>query len=100
MNIEKKIIKPIVTEKGLSIEQENRYVFKVSMEATKGSIVKDLKDAFGVDVLEVNTMVMPGKKKRILKTYRFKQTQKWKKAVVKIKDGQKIDLFPKESKEK
>lgn len=82
----------------MSLTSDNRYVFQVALEATKGAIEAELKRVFGVDALEVSTMIMPGKKKRILKTYRFKTTPKWKKAIVKLKEGQKIDIFPKETK--
>jgi large subunit ribosomal protein L23 len=98
MNLDKKLVRPIITEKSISLADENRYVFQVAMQATKGAVEAEIRRVFGVDVLEVHTMILPGKKKRILKTYRFKTTPKWKKAIVKLKEGQKIDLFPKETK--
>ncbi|NMB69960.1 50S ribosomal protein L23 [candidate division WWE3 bacterium] len=96
--MDKKLVRPIVTEKSMGLTNANMYVFQVAMGATKGAVEAELKRVFGVDVLEIKTMIMPGKKKRILKTYRFKTTPKWKKAIVKLKEGQKIDLFPKEGK--
>ena len=98
MNLNKKLVRPIITEKSMGQSAANRYVFQVAISATKGAIEAELKRVFGVDALEVRTMIMPGKKKRILKTYRFKTTPKWKKAIVKLKEGQKLDLFPKEGK--
>lgn len=97
MNLEKKTVRPIITEKTLSLTAANKYVFHVSMEATKGSVEKELKALFNVDAVDVQIMIVPGKKKRILKTYRFKTNPKWKKAIVKLKEGQKIDIFPKEN---
>ena len=98
MILEKKLIQPLITEKGMKLEAENKYVFEVAMDATKGAIAKELKDSFGVDVINVNTSILPGKKRRILKTPRFKKTSKRKKAVVELKKGQKLDIFPKETK--
>ncbi|MBU1132780.1 50S ribosomal protein L23, partial [Patescibacteria group bacterium] len=47
--------------------------------------------------VDVKTLIIPGKKKRITKTKGFTKTSKWKKAIVKLKKDQKIDLFPKET---
>lgn len=96
MQLSNIITKPIITERSFELASGNRYLFKVSMSASKGSIAAEVKKLFGVDVLEVNTTIMPGKPKRIVGTRRFTKTSKWKKAVVHIKEGQKIDLFPKE----
>ena len=86
MRISKIIIKPIV----------NKYVFKVDLKASKKDIANEVKKLFNVDAVDVKTSVMPGKKKRITKTKNFIKTSKWKKAVVKLKKDQKIDLFPKD----
>ena len=97
MRISKIIIKPIVTEKTTFLTaSENRYVFAVDVKASKGDIKKELKKLFDVDVVDIKTMIMPGKKKRVMKTRNFTKTSKWKKAIVKLKKDQKIDLFPKE----
>jgi large subunit ribosomal protein L23 len=83
----------IETEKTESLKgSQNIYIFKVSKSATKNSIKKSLKDFFNVDALEVRTMVAPGKKRRLTKTYKFIKTKSWKKAMVKLKEGQKVEL--------
>lgn len=83
----------IETEKTESLKgSQNIYVFKVKKDATKNAIKKSLKDFFNVDALEVKTMVTPGKKRRQTKTYRFIKTQNWKKAMVKLQEGQKVEL--------
>lgn len=83
----------IETEKTESLKgSQNIYIFKVSKSATKNSIKKSLKDFFNVDATEVRTMVMPGKKRRLTKTYKFIKTKNWKKAMVKLKEGQKVEL--------
>jgi large subunit ribosomal protein L23 len=96
MKLSNTILKPIVSEKSVSNVSDNKYTFKVNFKATKGSIAKDLKNIYDVDVLQVRTTIVPGKQKRILGTRKYSKTPKWKKAVVKLKKGQKIDLFPKE----
>ena len=96
MYLNKIIHKPILTEKNIALSKTGKYVFSVAYDASKGAISNEVKKAFGVDVLEVRTMIMPGKKRRIPQTPRFTKTDKWKKAIVKIKGGQHIDLYPKE----
>lgn len=97
MRISKIITKPIITEKTtLLTVSENKYVFRVDIKASKGDIKKELKKLFDVDALDVKTMVMPGKRKRITGTRNFTKTSRWKKAIVRLKEGQKISLFPKE----
>lgn len=91
MRVSKIIQKPIVTEKSLaSIESLNMHHFKVHLKATKRSIANAIEDMFGVDVINVKTLTMPGKKRRIGRTRKFTKTSKWKKAIVTIKEGQKI----------
>lgn len=93
MNLTNVIYNLIETEKTESLKgSQNIYIFKVSKSATKNSIKKSLKDFFNVDATEVRTMVMPGKKRRLTKTYKFIKTKNWKKAMVKLKEGQKVEL--------
>jgi len=99
MQLNNILLKPIITEKGVSLTTEqNRYVFKVGIQATKGQIADEVAKSFKVDVINVKTIVMPGKKRRIPRTSKFRKTKGWKKAIVKIKDGQKIEVVAKESK--
>ncbi|OGC38351.1 50S ribosomal protein L23 [candidate division WWE3 bacterium RBG_13_37_7] len=96
MRINNVIKKPVVTEKSVGLASTGKYVFSVVRNATKGRIAKEIKNLYNVDVLNVSTIVMPGKKRRILKTRRFAKTSSWKKAIVQLKEGQHIDVFPKE----
>ena len=96
MRIKYTIIKPLINEKSVALATENRYMFKVDLNATKGAVSNRIHELFNVDVIKVRTAVLPGKPKRVLKTRKFTKTNKWKKAIVEIKEGQKIDLFPKE----
>ncbi len=93
MLISNVVKRPIVTEKSLSFgASENKYFFEVDMKASKGSVAKEVARIYGVDVQNVSTMIMPGKKRRVPKTNKFMKTKKWKKALVKLKDGQSIDI--------
>lgn len=97
MRLSNVIIKPVVTEKSVSGQDSgNVYTFKVNKKASKGLISQEIERLFGVDVIEVKTTVMPGKRRRIRNYSRptFIKTDSWKKAMVTIKSGQKIDLFP------
>ena len=95
MKVSKTIEKPIITEKATELASKGKYTFCVVKKASKYAIKQDLQRIFGVDVTSVKTMIMPGKPKRVGKTNRFTKTSSWKKAVVSIKEGQKIDLFEK-----
>ena len=95
MRVNNNILKPIVTEK--SVVRPGEYVFKVNMAASKGSVANEVEGTYGVKVTDVRTMIVRGKKRRIVGSSRFRKTQNWKKAVVKLKDGQTIDLFEQKS---
>ena len=78
------------TEKGTKIEPQNKYLFCVDKKANKIEIKSAIEHIYRVKVDAVNTTVMPGKKRRV----RTKQgmTPEWKKAVVTLKKGQKINI--------
>lgn len=95
--MKKVIIKPLITEKLTRIQEaENKYAFEVHPKATKTEIKKALNHAYPeVDVVKVNTLIMPGKSKgRFTRSgYIGGTTAKQKKAIVTIKEGQEIDFF-------
>ncbi len=78
------------TEKGSSQVEANKYIFSVRKTANKIQIKKAVEDIYKVKVTGVNTQVMPGKLKRV--RAQLGRTPDWKKAVVTLKEGQKIDL--------
>ena len=78
------------TEKGSIQQTENKYFFSVRRTANKIEIKKAVEEIYKVKVQAVNTQVMPGKAKRV--RYQLGKTPDWKKAVVTLKDGHKIDL--------
>ncbi|MEM8953881.1 MAG: 50S ribosomal protein L23 [Verrucomicrobiota bacterium] len=87
------VIKTIqLSEKAMFLgEMNNEYVFKVDPRATKLEIKQAIESLFGKKVLSVNTSNYRGKKKRERRAD-FGRTAKWKKAIVKLKEGDKIDL--------
>mgnify|MGYP000920204858 CR=1 FL=1 len=90
------IIKPLITEKMTAQgEKLNRYGFVVRREANKIEIKRAIKDLYGVEVLEVNTMIYTGKNKnRYTKGgYIAGRTKAFKKAMVTLAEGEKIDFY-------
>ena len=96
MRLSNVVIRPLITEKSFDYVASNRYVFEVALSAKKETIENEIKRIYGVDVIDINTVILPGKKRRVLKTRRFSKSSNRKKAIVKLKDGQTIDVFPKE----
>jgi large subunit ribosomal protein L23 len=90
--------RPIITEKSAKLAEQNQYVFEVAKEATKSQIKKEVEERFGVEVLKVRIINLPSKKRTFGRVSGFKKGLK--KAIVKIKEGQKIDIFPSYEKEK
>lgn len=86
------VIAPIITEKTSSIQtQNNSYTFRVSINANKIEIRKAIEKIFNVHVLDVNTIRQFGKVKRMGR-YSGKRAD-WKKAIVKLKEGDSIAEF-------
>ena len=84
------IKKPIVTEKSMDIGALNKYVFMVKKEATKPEIKKVVKAIYKVDAVFVNIVNRHPKSKRV-GAFRGRQ-RGYKKAIVTLKEGQKIDI--------
>jgi large subunit ribosomal protein L23 len=84
--------RPIISEKSTALaEVGNRYVFEVATQANKQEIRDAVQRLFNVKVLQVRTMVMHGKVKRVGR-FEVKRSN-WKKALVTLAQGQKIDFF-------
>ncbi len=84
------IKKPLITEKSTTLSEVGKYVFMVKPEATKNEINKVVKELYRVDATSVNMINRPPKTKRFRNV---RGTQKgYKKAIVTLKKGQKIDL--------
>ena len=84
------VIKSILeTEKSAFLRPHNQYMFWVAKNANKIEIKKAVEDIYKVKVKKVNTSVVPGKNKRV--RYVEGQTAEWKRAIVLLKAGDKID---------
>ena len=87
------IRRPVVSEKANIISEErNQYVFEVAPEANKQQIKQAVETIFEKHVKKVNTMIMPAKRgMRGRNAYR--RSSQWKKAVVTLMAGEKLELF-------
>jgi len=91
MNVNQVLLKPVITEKATIISEQNKYVFKVATKANKDQIKEAIKAIYKVEPVKVNIVVVRGKERRLRLGTGF--TNSWKKAIVTLKDGDKIDLF-------
>lgn len=86
------IKRPIITEKStIARDEENKYFFEVDRRANKIEITKAVEKLFKVKVLNVSTMNMLGKKKRMGKVSGKKSD--WKKAIVTLAPGDRIEVY-------
>lgn len=85
------IKEPHISEKATMLSDSNRYVFKVYSNTNKIGIKKAVEGVYGVDVLSVNIIKILKKKRRLGKVQGFKKG--FIKAIVKIQDGQKIEII-------
>jgi len=86
------ILKPLVTEKSTDLRvKEDKYAFEVDLKANKPEIKKAIEELFKVNVVGVHTMIVHGKVKKM---GRFEgKRPNWKKAIVSLKKGEKIEFF-------
>ena len=82
---------PLITEKNISLQAYGKYVFEVAEGATKPQIKEAAEKAFKVKVTEVNLMTVPGKRRRLGR--RELPAHSWKKAIITLQPGDKIELF-------
>ena len=93
MDINFVLKQPTITEKGTLFGAQGGYLFKVDRQARKEEIKEAVEKFFKVKVITVKTMNVVGKKRRALRTRRQTKRANWKKALVFLKEGDKIDLF-------
>lgn len=82
---------PHISEKGTNLGEQNKYVFKVYKNVNKPEIKKAVEGIYGVDVVSVNVIKIPRKKRRLGRTAGFRKG--YSKAVVTVREGQKIEIF-------
>ena len=83
--------RPIITEKTDRQAEIGQYTFEVHPAANKIQVKEAVEKAFNVQVLAVRTMVVPAKRRRFGR--RVTHTTPWKKAIVTVPEGQRIEFF-------
>jgi large subunit ribosomal protein L23 len=91
MNARDVIIEPVVSEKSYALMADGKYTFRVDDRAHKLQIKRAVEEIFGVGVTEVRTMQVRSKPKR--RGLHSGRTRSWKKAVVQLAPGDRIELF-------
>lgn len=92
MALEDILLAPVVSEKGWRLQEAGKYVFRVHRGANKVQVKRAVEDVFKVKVLDVWMVRMPAKPRR-RKLYQQGEVSSWKKAIVQLAKGQKIDVY-------
>lgn len=87
------VLKPLITEKSMQRAAVGWYTFKVNLKSNKNEITKSVANLFNVHVTDIRTVRVKGKTKRAGRQRITKSGSEWKKALVKLKPGEKIALF-------
>ena len=82
---------PLITEKSTVLQTQNKYAFEIAEGANKPMVKQAVEKAFKVRVTGVNVLTVPGKTRRVGR--RQVQTRPWKKAIVTLQTGDKIEFF-------
>jgi large subunit ribosomal protein L23 len=85
------IIRPVVSEKSYALMADGKYTFRVHDRAHKTQIAQAVEEIFGVHVREVRTAKIRSKPKR--RGLHSGRSRSWKKAIVKLAPGERIELF-------
>lgn len=84
------LIRPVITEKATDLSVNNQYIFEISKQATKNEIKKAVAGRYGVKIKKVNLINVRGKQVRYGRTRG--KTKSWRKAIVTLQAGDKIEL--------
>ena len=87
------IVRPVISEKNTLLNEQGRYVFEVADAANKIMVRQAIEQLFDVRVRAVNVMHVPGKRRRNPRSRTVGMTRAWKKAVVTLAPGERIELF-------
>ncbi len=90
MHLYEVLRRPLVTEKNAALQVQGKYAFEVAGEANKEQVKQAVEKAFKVTVTKVNVITVPGKGRRM--RGRMVISSPWKKAVVTLKPGDKIEI--------
>ena len=81
-----------ITEKATDLEKQNKYIFKVWPKTNKNEVKETIEHTYGVDVIGIKIINIPKKKRKAGKKTGWRKG--YKKAIVKIKENQKIEIMP------
>lgn len=87
------LVKPVFTEKSYSLTGLDKFTFRVDRHATKGEIKRLVESLYEVNVISINTTTSKKSSSRSLRTGKYVKDRGYKKAIVRLKSGQKIKLF-------
>jgi len=87
------VLSPIITERSMELVKQGKFSFRVSTSSNKNEIRKAIKEQFSVDPISIETVIQKGKTQRVGVRRVVKSKPNYKKAIVKLKEGQKIDIF-------
>ena len=85
------LVRPIVTEKNTALNEVGKYCFEVAGSTNQIEVKRAVEEVFKVKVVSVNMMKVPGKMRRMGRTSGMTRT--WKKAIVTLAPGERIELF-------
>jgi large subunit ribosomal protein L23 len=91
MHLYEVLRRPLITEKSTDLQSRNKYAFEIADEANKPLVKQAVEKAFKVKVTGVNVVRVPGKTRRVGR--RQVLTRSWKKAIVTLQPGDKIEFF-------
>lgn len=86
------LIQPIISEKSMQAASAGKYTFKVANSVNKPQIAGAIKEFYKADAVKINIIVSQPEQKLYKQKYKI-MTKKWKKAIVTVKKGQKIEGF-------
>ena len=87
------VTRPLITEKSLNLASKGLYTFAVPPDARKQGIARTVNGLYDVNVQAVRVLIMHGKVRASGKRRTKTKRMDWKKALVRLKDGQTIDAF-------
>jgi large subunit ribosomal protein L23 len=90
MHLYEVLRRPLITEKNAALQAQGKYAFEVAGEANKEQVKQAVEKAFNVTVTQVNVITVPGKGRRM--RGRVVVSPSWKKAVVTLRPGDKIEI--------
>jgi large subunit ribosomal protein L23 len=85
------LVRPLITEKNTLLMEQGKYIFEIDRSATKDQVKEAVETIFSVTVAKVHTVSVRGKMRR--RGREFGYTKDWKKAIVTLVEGDRIELF-------